>query len=70
MSIGKVAIALASLVIIGLIIFAVIRVVLPGAFAYVGCAMESFLSPAKSITLDSCAATLKGEIKFDSKTGG
>lgn len=65
MDIGKLAMALAALVIIGLIIFAVIKFVLPGAFEYVGCAMKTFLDPkGASGGLSTCATELQGKIKF------
>lgn len=66
MDIGKLALALAALVIIGLIIFAVIKFVLPGAFEYVGCALKGFLDPSGTESaLTTCASNLQGKIKFN-----
>lgn len=60
MSIGKIAMALATLVIVGLLIFALIKVIIPSAFDYVTCAVKAFLNPSGNSTgLASCTSSIK-----------
>lgn len=64
MKISKIAMALASLVIIGLLIFAVIKFVLPGSFEYVNCALKSFLDPnGTSGGLSACKDKIDFKLK-------
>lgn len=66
MSIQKVAIALAALVIIGLVIFALIKFVLPGVFNYVKCAIGTILDPAQGKSMADCTKEITDAIKLGS----
>lgn len=55
MKIGKIAIALAALVIISLIIFATITNIIPETFDFFNCAFKVFLTPGNTeSSLSSC----------------
>lgn len=65
MQIAKIAIILASLVIVGLLIVAVVTGVIPGAFEYAKCAFGDFLKASSSANLDTCIGKFTDKLKFN-----
>lgn len=66
MSIGKIALALAALVIVGLVIIAIITIILPAAFAFVSCAVGLILNPSSGASIGTtCVTALTGSIKLN-----
>lgn len=65
-NVGKIALVLGGLVIIGLIIFALISNVMPASFEFVGCAFKAFLNPSQTGgTVSSCGDAFMNGFKFN-----
>lgn len=65
MSIGKIALALAALVIVGLVIIAIITVILPAAFAFIQCAVGLILNPSAGSSIGTtCVQAFTEKIKL------
>lgn len=67
MKIGKLAMTLAGLVIIGLLIVAVLTGIIPAAFEYFKCAFGQFLDPGNGESIGACSGKFVEGLKFNGK---
>jgi hypothetical protein len=65
MKIGKLALTLAGLVIIGLLIISVLTGIIPATFDYLKCVFEQFLNPATVANNGACVAKFTAGLKFN-----
>lgn len=67
MKIGKLAMTLAGLVIIGLLILAVLTGIIPATFEYFKCVFGQFLDPSNTANAGACATKFTEGLKFNGK---